>query len=160
MDKLDALLTNIDEFNKQVSVGDSSILASIIIEAPNGDLHFSIITPDCFESPATKTKLCYAMGDMLKKVMAERYVFVSEVWHAKASVDPEVQKLAPAERSDRDEALMFVAVERDGKRMRLIRPILRGEDGKISGLGDGQPEVLDGDNDMTGRFANFFDYET
>jgi hypothetical protein len=81
-----------------------------------------------------KDFICARLGALFKAVGSPRYAMISEAWVATVDehTDREVAKLAPAERSDRQEIVQAMACEPGHKALLRSWEIMRDEDAKAT----------------------------
>lgn len=108
--------------------------------------------PGDWENDEKRSYVLRAVRHALRETGAFAYGHVAEAWLARASSDPEVAKLRPMERMDRDEVVGLTVVFRDGAKLHRLFQILRDQDGAVR-LGS---EDLARDAEIGGTLMNLF----
>ncbi len=73
------------------------------------------------------------LRDCLQRLQAHRYAFFAETWISSYRVDEDTTA-KPSERSNRQEAVVTVAVERNGSQITRSQKIMRDKSGGVSSL--------------------------
>lgn len=96
-----------------------------------------LILPSLDEEDLSQIRLAANVAGILLEAEVDGYFVISEAWVAKSSADPEVAKLRPRQRSDRQEVL-FVSAGLAGRHTLRLYPMIRGADAKLTGFGDAE----------------------
>jgi hypothetical protein len=120
---VDGLMDHATEFAQRCFTDKGEVLSMFIAVTPAHKIHV-YATP--WDSDDSKVVILKMLRQEFRHHHIVRYAHISEVWLAQEHKDPRLRSgLMPSQRSDREEAVSILAVDRDGSVRHALYPIIR-----------------------------------
>lgn len=145
LQKQEKMVENFDRISDLLFTRDGKIDGILIAYLPNDRV---AIAPMDWRDEREKAATLEAFSDFMKMNQAIAYAQVTETWYAVPTGDPAVDRLAPSQRSDRKEQVLYMIKVRGRKPLICTREIIRDE--KSARLGPLERPAIDG---LTGRMT-------